>query len=399
MQKKNLSLFVLIEYDKITFGVGGIDENEKFNMRFLETIHNTGINRQGIIDYNSLVEIFKKKIYSIEKKINFIFKEAVLVLTNSESSLINLCGFKKLNGSQLKKENITYILNSLKSKVVETEKNKSIVHIFNTNFFLDKKNIHNLPIGLFGDFYSQELAFFLLDKNYYKNLKNVLSQCNLNIKKVISKSFVDGVSLIEKNSKLETFFKIEIDLNNTQVIFFENSSLRYIQNFSFGLNIINKDISKITSLDENIIKDILLNSNFSIQSLEQDYVEQKFFKNNNYRKIKKKLISQIAEARIKELAEILVIKNTNVSFLLKKKAPIFLQVNDKSHEMCFKNVYINCFSKNKYFDIKLIYSHTIETLFKNANEIVQFGWKKEAVPVVHEKRSMIAKIFDIFFKD
>ena len=221
----------------------------------------------------------------------------------------------------------------------------------------------------------------------------------MNIKKVISKSFVDGVSLIEKNSKLETFFKIEIDLNNTQVIFFENSSLRYIQNFSFGLNIINKDISKITSLDENIIKDILLNSNFSIQSLEQDYVEQKFFKNNNYRKIKKKLISQIAEARIKELAEILVIKNTNVSFLLKKKAPIFLQVNDKSHEMCFKNVYINCFSKNKYFDIKLIYSHTIETLFKNANEIVQFGWKKEAVPVVHEKRSMIAKIFDIFFKD
>ena len=38
MQKKNLSLFILIEYDKITFGVGGIDENEKFNMAFLETI-------------------------------------------------------------------------------------------------------------------------------------------------------------------------------------------------------------------------------------------------------------------------------------------------------------------------------------------------------------------------
>ena len=75
------------------------------------------------------------KLFSIEKKINFIFKEAVLVLTNSESSLINLCGFKKLNGSQLKKENVTYILNSLKSKVDETEKNKSIVHIFNTNFF------------------------------------------------------------------------------------------------------------------------------------------------------------------------------------------------------------------------------------------------------------------------
>ena len=91
MQKKNLSLFVLIEYDKITFGVGGIDENEKFNMRFLETIHNTGINRQGIIDYNSLVEIFKKKIYSIEKKINFrlnILEEEVLGLIRGQLRII-----------------------------------------------------------------------------------------------------------------------------------------------------------------------------------------------------------------------------------------------------------------------------------------------------------------------
>ena len=78
MQKKNLSLFILIEYDKITFGVGGIDENEKFNMAFLETIHNTGLNYQGIIDYNSLVEIFKKKIFSIEKKIFIIYQLAYL---------------------------------------------------------------------------------------------------------------------------------------------------------------------------------------------------------------------------------------------------------------------------------------------------------------------------------
>ena len=40
--------------------------------------------------------------------------------------------------AQLKKKNVT-IFELLKSKVDETEKSKSIVHIFNTNFFLDKK--------------------------------------------------------------------------------------------------------------------------------------------------------------------------------------------------------------------------------------------------------------------
>ena len=37
---------------------------------------------------------------------------------------------------------------------------KKIFHIFNSKFFLDKKKIENLPIGLFGDFYSHELSFF-----------------------------------------------------------------------------------------------------------------------------------------------------------------------------------------------------------------------------------------------
>ena len=42
--------------------------------------------------------------------------------------------------SQLAKENITYILNSLKSKINEIENEKIILHIFNSKYLLDKKN-------------------------------------------------------------------------------------------------------------------------------------------------------------------------------------------------------------------------------------------------------------------
>ena len=55
--------------------------------------------------------------------------------------MINLTGYKKLNGSQLGKDNVTYILNDLKTKLLEIEKNKSIIHIFNSNYLLDKKKL------------------------------------------------------------------------------------------------------------------------------------------------------------------------------------------------------------------------------------------------------------------
>ena len=46
-----------------------------------------------------------------------------------------------------------------------------LIQIFN----LIKKN-ENLPIGLFGDFYSHELSFSLIDKNDYKNLKHIFDK-------------------------------------------------------------------------------------------------------------------------------------------------------------------------------------------------------------------------------
>ena len=72
----------------------------------------------------------------------------------------NVTGYKKLNGSQIYKENISYILNSLKSSITENESKNSIVHIFNSKSVLDGAEVENLPIGLFGDFYVHDLTFF-----------------------------------------------------------------------------------------------------------------------------------------------------------------------------------------------------------------------------------------------
>ena len=39
-----------------------------------------------------------------------------------------------------------------------------------------------------------------------------------------------------------------------------------------------------------------------------------------------------------------------------------------------------------------------ENIFKNAYNLVQYGWKKEAVPIVQEKKSLITRFFDKIFK-
>ena len=390
-------LFIEINNTEFKFIIGNFNENTNLKLVHTIEIPLQGINNKKISDLKLVSSIIKDNVYLIEQKLNFVFKEVIFVTDCFESFAISFTGFKKLNGSQLSKDNVTYILNLLKSKISEIENQKKIIHIFNSKYVLDKKEIENLPIGLFGNLYSQETSFILIDNNNYKNLSNVFKNCNLRIKRIISKKFLDGVNIINKNLDLETFLKIQINENDAELIYFENSALKLIQNFKFGSNIILNDISKVTGLNNDTVKKILLSLKFPDKNLDSEILEKEFFENQNFRKIRKKLILDVAKARIEELSEVLIFKNINVISFLENNLPIFLKINDQSNLKCFYEFYKKNFSKKDQFIVKFTRDLSLSEIYNSAIRIVHYGWKKEALPIVQEKKSIISRLFDKIF--
>lgn len=397
MSVRDPILFIEINNSEFIFIVGDFNQNKNLELVYKIKIPLKGINEKKISDLKLVSNIIKENVYLIEQKLNLIFKEIIFVTDCFESFVISFTGFKKLNGSQLSKDNITYILNLLKSKISEVENQKKIIHIFNSKYILDKKEIDNLPIGLFGNLYSQEISFILIDNNDYKNIKNVFENCNLKIKRIISKKFLDGVNIINKNSNLETFLRIQINENDSELIYFENSALKLIQNFKFGSNLILNDISKVTGLTNDIVKKILLKSKFSNKNLDSEIVEKEFFETQNFRKIRKKLIFDVAKARIEELSEVIIYKNINVISFLQDNLSIFLKINDQSNLKFFYDCYKKNFSKKNQFPIKFTSDLSLSEIYNSASRVVQYGWKKEALPIVQEKKSIISGFFDKIF--
>ena len=354
-----------------------------------------GITNESISDLESFLNLLKDNIYSIEQKFNYTFKELILILDNFDIKFINLSGFKKLNGSQILRENITYILNTLKSCVDEIESKKKILHIFNSKFNLDNKKIENLPVGLFGDFYSHELSFILINKNDYKNLKNIFDKCNLMIKKILVKSFIKGSIICSK--KNETFFQIKICQNSSKIIYFENSSLKSEETFNFGSDILIKDILKITSLKTKTIKNILNKVEFKDKIHEDEYINKEFFINETYRKIKKKLIYDIVLARMEEVSNIIFFKNINFEYYKKLSTNIFLEFDDKLTSEFLKKSFKETFSKNGEFITIFMDDFSTQSTLKTVNRIVHFGWKSEAIPISQSKKSLIDRFFETIF--
>ena len=118
------TLFLEINSINFIFYVGEKDENENFKILYKLEIPISGLTNNRISDLENSLNTIKKNIVLIEQKFNKSFKEIILILEDFDTSFINLSGFKKLNGYQVLRENITYILNSLKSYVNEIETKK-----------------------------------------------------------------------------------------------------------------------------------------------------------------------------------------------------------------------------------------------------------------------------------
>ena len=158
-----------------------------------------------------------------------------------------------------------------------------------------------------------------------------------------------------------------------------------------------KDISKILGFNNEAITNIL--ENFKINELIEDngFIEKKYFKNKNFRKINKNLIFEIAKARVSEFSEIFIKKNINLSSFLLKNISIYLLVRDIEKIPILEDIYRSQFSNNNDYKVNLIKDSFFKDKSNTAFKLVQYGWKKEAVPVVREKKSVIAKIFDFIF--
>ena len=392
-------LFLEINDLKFVFLVIKYNENFDFNILDSTIVDSKGILDGKIIDLETSSKIIKQNLNTIEKKIDYTFKKITIINTQSDYNCINVSGFKKLRGSQISSEDISYILNDIKKLVTDTEIQKTPVHLFNSKFILDNKILKTMPIGLHGEFYNQNQTLFLVSKNDLKNLKLVLNKCDIDIERVVLRSFVEGIYQIKKNDLKENFIFIFFENSQIKISVFDNLALIYSETFKFGTDIIKKDISKVCSLDIDFIDNIFKNSetDFLHKKNSEKYLDQKFFVNNQYRKIRIGHLSDIIEARIVEITNLVYKKNINIQNFKKESKFIYITFNDLEISNHLNEIFKSNFSNSN--TVSFLENPKDDNLDPclGAAELIGKGWEKEALPVIQRKKTIISRIFDNFF--
>ena len=92
----------------------------------------------------------------------------------------------------------------------------------------------------------------------------------------------------------------------------------------------------------------------------------------------------------------ILFKNINLKHYNKVSKNVYLEINKNSQFKCFEEIYKTAFSMNRDFDLKILENLTNSSLLNVANELVLYGWKKEAIPITQSKNPLLQGFLILF---
>jgi len=374
-----------------------IEENNEIKILSTFISPSGGIHSDVIINLNKATKAVRSCISGAEKKANISLKKVNIILEQKDFVNTKFSKYKKIDGSKIYRDDIEFLLKEAKKQLILNDSNQSIIHIFNHNYIVDGKSFVEEPIGIYADTITHEMTFITAPKNNLKNISQIFIDCDLEIERFFSKTFVLGINLFKENELQLGSALINLEFEKASLGIFKNLTLIHSITIPIGINHITKDISRVCSLDVNEAELIKKDFDFSFENNsnifdESNFLKEKYFKSTNFRKISKNLITNIIKTRLDEILylfkEQLIKKNLN--FLVISENFDLLNL-EKYCEIFFK-------SNVKYLGNSDLTNNNFPSSL-GAIKVIKDGWETEAIPEIVEKNIEKIGFFSKFFKN
>lgn len=382
-------------------------DNNKFEILSAAITPSSGFHNDAVINLAKASDSIRVCINNAEKKANVFLKKISVIFEQPEFLCTKFSKNIKIDGSQIQKDDIEFLLKEAKRQLILNDRKQSLIHIFNHNYIVDGKEFREEPIGVYADVLSHEITFITAPTNNLKNINKVFIDCDIEIERLISRTFALGVEAL--NSKELEFGSsiINLDIEKTSIGLFKNFALIHSATFPIGINHIIKDIAQVCSLNIDESQAILNDIDFSFVNNkkifdENDYLKKSYFINSSFRKISKSLIDNIIKARLDEICEKLK-KQLIVPGFNHTSGASFLLVGDGSDFLNIDNFFNNILGPH----VKIMQKNNFNNetgMEKNLNscfggiKIIKEGWETEAIPKKNVNNAEKISFFERFFK-
>ena len=321
-----------------------------------------------------------------------------------------LTEYKSVHGEPIEHEkDIQGLIHVAVDEISKNNKDKGILHIFSSNYKIDKKiNVEN-PIGFKANTFSTDIHAVLADHSSIDNLKNIINSCELSVENYVFGAYALGLSFLTTQDLSESIICIDFGKDKTSFSIFENNTLSYVGVVPFGSNHISKDLAKVLDIKLEVadrIKiesgDCLLNENIKDKL---EYLPVHLFPDDDFRKISKTMVNTIINSRVEEILQLVYRKIKSYNLIDIKSKKIYLSGRG-SNLAGLLSLVRRYFSKRA--ELVLQKKHEDQNLINNLSQdflicygIIKnyfYGFSSEALPIKFKNTGFFSTLLSIFQK-
>ncbi|NBO62678.1 MAG: cell division protein FtsA, partial [Proteobacteria bacterium] len=223
------------------------------------------------------------------------------IIINAEFENISsnlLTEYKSVHGDQIEHEkDIQALIHIAVDEIVKNNKDKAILHIFSSNYKIDKKiNVEN-PVGFKANIFSADIHAVLAEHTAINNLKNIINSCELSVENYIFGTYALGLSFLNQEDLNEGVICIDFGKDKTSFAVFENSTLSYVGVIPYGSNQVSKDLAKVLDIKIEVAERIKVECGECVlnESIKDniEYLPVHLFPDDDFRKISKTMVNTI----------------------------------------------------------------------------------------------------------
>jgi len=170
------------------------------------------------LNFKRLNEFLENNIFKIEKILKNFIKNIYLILDSKEFFSVRLSIKKNNNGNFINTNTLIHPLNELKNSCQLNFNEKKIIHILIENYLIDNKSYSSLPQNQKCNFFSIDVNFICLPKNFIDDLEKILKKYHIFLSQILYADYVKNLIDENHSNLFTTASRIKSGWNENEVL-------------------------------------------------------------------------------------------------------------------------------------------------------------------------------------
>ena len=177
------------------------------------------------LNFKVILNLLQKNIRKLEKDLGVFLNSGNISVQSKTYQSIQFSVKNIFDEKKLDKDVINKIVTCEIQQFNNNDKNLNILHVIINKYIIDDKVYIFFPDNIKFKKIILEIEFICLDKNFIDKIKNLFSDCKINIRKIVSYDYaVSFLNYIKDDTMCLSANKILNGANRSEVVLIENTS-------------------------------------------------------------------------------------------------------------------------------------------------------------------------------